>query len=165
MSRAFLVAVLLVTGWSVPVGADLAPKKASQLVTLQPEPIFGTAPCSGIEAPLTRVVQPDLSTAPLVIPDGQVLIVTSGSWQVNLLGMLPDRHASLQIFLKDGANQNAVLYGSGGVLDSGGVGTGSFRADPGIVVRPGQTLCAVFEVAGADKGGIVFAYGYFAKDK
>ena len=118
-----------------------------------------------VEAPLTRVVQPDLSTAPLVIPDGQVLVITSGSWQQDLLGMLPNRHTSLHLFLKDGASQNAVLFGSGGVLDSSGAGSGSFRIEPGIIVRPGQTLCAVFNIGGTDTGGTVFAYGYLTKDK
>jgi hypothetical protein len=166
MSRALLVAVLLVAGSSVPAAAaPLGAKKPSQFVTLEPDPVFGTAPCTGVEAPLTRVLQPDLSTVPLVIPEGQVLVITSGSWEQNLLGTVPNSHSSLRLFLKDGVTQGAVFFGSGTVLDSNATGSGSFRVDPGFIVRPGQTICAVFSVAGADKGGTVFAYGYLTKDK
>lgn len=166
MPKSLVVALVLVATRIAPVrGAPLAPKKPSQLVTLQPDPIFGTAPCSGVESPLTQVVQPDLSTSALVIPPGQVLVIQGGTWQLTSFGNPPNRDAALRIFIKDGTNQSAVTFGSGAVSDSGGTASGSFRLDPGVVVRPGQTLCSVFDVAGAQKGGVVIAYGYLTKDK
>lgn len=166
MSKSLLVALVLVATWIAPVhGAPLGPKKPSQLVTLQPDPFFGTAPCSGVESPLTQVLQADLSTSTLVIPPGEVLVIQGGTWQLTAFGNPASRDASLRIFLKDGTNQNAVMFGSGAVTDSGGRASGSFRLDPGILVRPGQTLCSVFDVAGDQKGGTVFAYGYLTKDK
>lgn len=64
-----LLALALSIGWLVPArGAPLAPTKPSQIVTLQPEAFIGTPPCTGTQLGVTRVVNPDLSTGPLVIP-------------------------------------------------------------------------------------------------
>jgi hypothetical protein len=166
MSKSILIALAFVAGVITPAGAaPLGPKKASELVTLQPNPILGAAPCAGVEAPLDRVVQADLSTSQLVIPPGQVLVITGGNWQLAALGVQPNLDTALRLYLKDGTNVAAVLYGAGGLTDADGAASGSFRADPGIVVRPGQSICAVLRVGGADKGGFIFAYGYFTKDK
>ena len=43
--------------------------------------------------------------------------------------------------------------------------SGSFRLDPGFVVRPGQTICAVLDTAGGNVAVNVIAYGYLTKDK
>lgn len=169
MSKSFVVALALMALWVAPArGAQPpGPSKVSQLVTLQPDPFFGTPPCEGLEAPLNRVVQPDLSEAPLTIPDGHVLVLMGGTWEQAAIGNPPDRDVSLRLFLKDGRGGVAALawVGAAARTDAEGKASGAFRLDPGVVVRPGQTVCAVFDVGLAEKGGAVFGFGYLAKDE
>src|SRR5262249_11574800 len=107
-----LLAVLILSlgllfGRVVPArGAALAPTKPSQIVTLQPDPLIGTPPCTGVELGVRQMVNPDLTTTALEIPDKQVLVVTSGTWRTASAATPADRHLSLRLFLKDGtANQ------------------------------------------------------------
>ena len=166
-----LLAVVLSIGlsivWLVPArGAPLAPSKPSQIVTLQPDALIGTAPCTGIQLGVRQMVNPHLTTAPLTIPDKQVLVVTSGTWRTASAATPADRHLSLRLFLKDvTANQAAVLLGAGEVSDVDQHASGSFRLDPGFVVRPGQTICAELATNGLPVAVAVIANGYLTKDR
>src|SRR5262249_51667692 len=162
-----LLALALSIGWLVPArGAPLAPTKPSQIVTLQPEAFIGTPPCTGTQLGVTRVVNPDLSTGPLVIPDKQVLMLVGGTWRTISVATPVDRHLALRLFLKDGmGHQAVVLLGAGAVSDADKHASGSFRLDPGVVVRPGQTICAELASENDTVAVTVVANGYFTKDK
>jgi len=164
---ALMLSLGLLLGRVVPArGAALAPTKPSQLVTLQPDVFIGTPPCVGVELGVRRMVNPDLTTGPLVIPDKQALVVVSGTWEKASASMPADRHATLRLFLKDGSGgQAAMLLGAGAMSDADKEVSGSFRLDPGFVVRPGQTICAVLDTAGGNVAVNVIAYGYLTKDK
>lgn len=170
MTKSLLTLVLAIgisIGWLVPArGAPLAPTKPSQIVTLQPDVLIGTPPCSGVQFGVRQMVNPDLTTAPLVIPDKQVLVVTSGTWRTASAATPADRHLALRLFLKDGtSNQVVVLLGAGAVSDVDARASGSFRLDPGFVVRPGQTICAELATDGLPVAVTVIANGYLTKDK
>jgi hypothetical protein len=166
-----LLAVVLSIGlsvvWLVPArGAPLAPTKPSQIVTLQPDVIIGTPPCSGVQLGVRQIVNPDLTTSLLTIPDKQVLVVTSGTWRTGSAATPADRHLSLRLFLKDGtANQAVVVLGAGEVSDVDQRASGSFRLDPGFVVRPGQVICAELATNGLPVAVTVIANGYLTKDR
>src|SRR5262249_47375140 len=106
MTRTLLAVVLsigLSIVWLVPArGAPLAPSKPSQIVTLQPDVLVGTPPCTGVQLGVRQMVNPDLTTAPLTIPDKQVLVVTSGTWRTASAATPAERHLSLRLFLRDG---------------------------------------------------------------
>lgn len=157
----------LLLGSVVPArAAPLAPSKPSQIVTLQPDVLIGTPPCSGVQLGVRQMVNPDLTTAPLTIPDKQVLVVTSGTWRTASAATPADRHLSLRLFLKDGtANQAVVVLGAGEVSDVDQRASGSFRLDPGFVVRPGQTICAELATNGLPVAVTVIANGYLTKDR
>ena len=112
------------------------------------------------------LVKPDLTTAPLVIPDEQVLVVTSGTWRTASAATPANRHLALRLFLKDGTqNQVVVVLGAGTLSDADKEASGSFRLDPGFVVRPGQTICAELANSGTPVAVNVVANGYLTKDK
>jgi hypothetical protein len=90
----------------------------------------------------------------------------SGTWEKASASMPADRHATLRLFLKDDSGgQAAVLLGAGAMSDAAKEVSGSFRLDPGFVVRPGQTICAVLDTAGGNVAVNVIAYRCLTKDK
>jgi hypothetical protein len=98
---AVVLSIALSVVWLVPArGAPLAPTKPSQIVTLQPDVVIGTPPCSGVQLGVRQIVNPDLTTSLLTIPDKQVLVVTSGTWRTGSAATPADRHLSLRLFLK-----------------------------------------------------------------
>jgi len=112
------------------------------------------------------MVKADLTTAPLTIPDKQVLVVTGGTWRTASAATPADRHLSLRLFLRDAtANQIVVVLGAGELSDADKQVSGSFRLDPGFVVRPGQTICAELATNGLPVAVAVIANGYLTKDR
>jgi len=170
MTKTLLAGILsigLSIVWLVPArGAPLAPSKPSQIVTLQPDVLIGTPPCTGVQLGVRQMVKPDLTTAALTIPDKQVLVVTSGTWRTASAATPADRHLSLRLFLRDAtANQVVVVLGAGELSDADKQVSGSFRLDPGFVVRPGQTICAELATNGLPVAVNVVANGYLTKDR
>ena len=58
-----------------------------------------------------------------------------------------------------------MVLGAGEVSDVDQHASGSFRLDPGFVVRPGQTICAELATNGLPVGVTVIANGYLTKDR
>jgi hypothetical protein len=114
---------------------------------------------------LDRVLQPDGTWTPLVIPPKHVLVLTEIRW--NVLNPLA-ANEEITVSLRPGANQPGIggIALPGGRLDANGRGSGQAKIEPGVVMRSATDLCVtLFGSDGAFAPGNLSGSGFLAKDK
>jgi hypothetical protein len=115
------------------------------------------------------VIDPaDGSLSPFVIPQGSVLVLTGGTWST---GGLPAGSASiLEIFLTTPSTDRQIVFGPS-VLASATTSVdnwaaAAFTLQPGIVVRPGASLCVGLRTDNSQRTFLTLRlFGYITKDK
>jgi len=159
IKKEFTTLILILGLVVISEAAGLAPKKASNLVTLAT-----TGGCLlpqlAVASQFTTRNLPDGSSVPFTIPNGQVLIVTDVDWTANSgAGNLPRTEQAILLLVT-----NTSITGLGENVATGitqAVG-GSFHFTNGVVVAPNTSLCI-----GLTSNNTVAAFlqGYLASDK
>lgn len=161
MSRivALVVVLLLSPAFVARSGAaDLAPKRASDLRTVDdrgrhacPNAILGFA--------LDTVQNPDGTTAPFVVPPGNVFIITSWEW-IACTNTPDARPLGLILFADNGLTQAnlSVSVGTPISTSSTSCSGGAVQTPPGVAVKSGTTLC----VGNTDASIVV--HGFITRD-
>jgi hypothetical protein len=160
-----LVTILLVI---VEIGVSCAASvKASDLVTITTDVAVPKAPCSGSELPIRIVRNTDSTVSQLIIPEHQVLVLTSGSWRSIGGQPTPNRSFHLTLLRRTETTASSVFSGAGVLSDAEGELSGGFDLGSGIVMTGETTLCGVLDTSGMSDSVLAFVHinGYFAKDK
>ena len=71
----------------------------------------------------------------------------------------------LELRLKTASTNNFIVATPAVRSDAAGVVAGSFTLAPGIVIKPGASLCATLNVAGTNTVAFPRLTGFLAKDK
>ncbi|MBI5505931.1 MAG: hypothetical protein HY899_14130 [Deltaproteobacteria bacterium] len=141
--------------------AGLGPRKASDLVMIT----ASNTDCPfGGEAIDLRFAA-DGTTSALVIPAGQALVVQSVQWRT--FGIVAYEHIELLLSLQTATGVATAVAGDGSISDSLGGNAGSIQITPGVIVRPGQTLCTTCTSAFSSQTVqcLGTAQGFLTKDK
>ena len=145
---------------SAPALADLAPKRASDIVHLYSADTACTllpGPPSG--ASIGTRILPDATIAPLVVPKGRVLVVRE------VRAVTTNQVPGTEVFLSvlAGTPNAAAQYATRKItVDSLGQISETFAFPLGVVVPAGAGLCVV-DAGGLSMGGT--AEGFFAPAK
>jgi hypothetical protein len=139
--RRFLV-VLSVLSVTVPAAAQgLAPKKAGDLVTLVHTPGSNCGQSFQNGIPITTRILPDGTSVPFAIPEGQVLVLTGISW--NLQGPFGFNAAFLTLFLHVEAVPLSVRIFHIGETPDGPISAAGSTDIPNIVMGSAATPCVL----------------------
>lgn len=138
---------------SLATAGVLAPSKASDAVTLKWDGATGCI--SGLVDASQRLL-PDGSQSAFAIPEGRVLVVTSGHFTVS--GGDPGAIVLPQLEVNGAGVPIEVLV----ALDGGGRGYASFQVPPGIVIRSTNLRTRVLLGRGC---AFPTLHGFFAKDR
>jgi hypothetical protein len=148
------------------LAGPLAPSKPSDIVTLMPDASGANGACGpGTQQQRVDAIinGADGSISPFTIPDKEVLVLTGGTWEDLSAG------ANVNVFLELSlrtANTNNFLAATPAIRsDAAGFAAGSFTLEPGIVIKPGASLCASFNVDGTNTLAFPRLTGFLAKDK
>ena len=161
MSRvvALVVALLLSPAFLARSGAsDLAPKRASDLRTLVD---LGRHPCPNLLLgfALDTVQNPDGTTAPLIVPPGNVFIITSWEWIA--CASTPDGHPPIvSLFADNGLTQATLSFAAGTTVSTNSTNCsgGTVQTPPGVAVKRGTTLCV------SDTNASIIVHGFVTRD-
>jgi hypothetical protein len=161
MSRvvALVVALLLSPAFIARSGAaDLAPKRASDLRTVDDR---ARHPCPNLLLgfALDTVQNPDGTTAPLVVPPGNVFIITSWEWIA--CAKTPDGSPPIvALFADNGTTQANLTLGAGTTISTSSTNCsgGAVQTPPGVAVKRGTTLCI------SDPTASIVVHGFIARD-
>ena len=147
------------------LAGPLAPSKPSDVVTLMPNPSDGSnGSCSSPELRVDGIIDTtDGSLSSFTIPPKEVLVLTGGTWVDT--SVTPNANAFLLLSLRTGTTSNNLVATTAVRSDAAGVAAGAFTLEPGIVIKPGASLCAVLDVAGTDTVVFPRLTGFLAKDK
>jgi hypothetical protein len=162
----FLILVLATGAATQVLAGPLAPSKPSDIVTLMPDASDGAnGACNSVQQLRVDAVinTADGSLSPFTIPDKEVLVLTGGTWEDTSVG--GNVNVFLELSLKT-ANTSIIIVATPAVRsDAAGVAAGAFTLEPGIVIKPGASLCASFNVAGTNATAFPRLTGFLAKDK
>jgi hypothetical protein len=142
----------------------LGPAKVSEIVTLAAS--FDPPTCSDGSngARLDRIVTPEGTYVPLVVPPKRVVVITEIRW---IADIAPNEEASAVV--RPGPEQPGFIgiVLPGARADANGRVTGEAKLSPGLVVRHPADLCVrVFQSGGGSTApGNLSGAGFFAKDK
>jgi len=158
------ILMLAVATAGTAMAAPLAPSKPSDVVALMPNAGDGAnTPCGLDEQRVDGVISPaDGSLTPFTIPAKEVLVLTGGTWTGSAGA---NANASLELTLETGSTKNRIVSSPAVRTDSAGFAAGSFTLEPGIVIRPGASLCATLDVDGVGTSVFPRLTGFLAKDK
>ena len=161
----FLTLVLATAAATQVLAGPLAPSKPSDVVTLMPNLSDGSnGSCNSPELRVDGVIDStDGSLSPFTIPAKEVLALTGGTWSHK--SVTPNANAFLELSLRTGTTSNNLVATTAVRSDAAGVAAGTFTLEPGIVIKPGASLCAVLDVAGTDAVVFPRLTGFLAKDK
>jgi hypothetical protein len=162
----FLTLVLAAAAATPVLAGPLAPSKPSDVVTLMPDAADGSnGACSGLqELRVDGVISStDGSVAPFTIPSKEVLVLTGGSWSDTSLAA--NVNVFLELRLETASTNNQLLVSPAIRSDPAGAAAGSFTLEPGIVIKPGGSLCASLNIDGTSSGVFPRLTGFLAKDK
>lgn len=161
----FLALVLAAAAVTPALAGPLAPSKPSDVVTLMPNASDGSnGSCNSPELRVDGVIDTsDGSLSPFTIPPKEVLVLTGGTWSDT--SVTPNANAFLLLSLRTATTSNNLVATTAVRSDAAGVAAGAFTLEPGIVIKPGASLCAVLDVAGTDTVVFPRLTGFLAKDK
>jgi len=167
MRIARFVTLVLVAAAATPVLAGtLAPTKPSDVVTLVPDVSDGSdgACNSAAQLRVDAVINTaDGSLSPFTIPDKEVLVLTGGTWADT--SVAANVNVFLELSLRTGSKALNILDTPAVRSDAAGTVAGSFTLEPGIVIKPGPSLCASLIIAGTSSTAFPHLTGFLAKDK
>jgi hypothetical protein len=162
-----VVTLVLVAAAATPVLAGpLAPSKPSDVVTLMPDASGANGACGPAmqEQRVDALINgADGSLSPFTIPDKEVLVLTGGTWED--VTAAANVNVVLELSLKTATTSNLIAATPAVRSDAAGIAAGSFTLEPGIVIKPGASLCASFNVAGTSTLAFPRLTGFLAKDK
>jgi hypothetical protein len=164
-SFGFLVLVLVAVSATSVLAGPLAPSKPSDIVTLMPNASDGSnGACGPQQLNVDGIISStDGSVAPFTIPPKAVLVLTGGSWSD--ISLAANVNAFLELRLETASTSNQLLVSPAVRTDSAGTAAGSFTVEPGIVIKPGASLCAHLVVDNASVISFPRLTGFIAKDK
>jgi hypothetical protein len=147
------------------LAGPLAPSKPSDVVTLMPNVSDGSnGNCTLPELRVDAVIDgADGSLSSFTIPEKGVLVLTGGTWSDTSLG--GNVNAFLQLSLRTATTSNNIVATPVVRTDAAGIAAGAFNLEPGIVIKPGASLCATLNVAGTQSVVFPRLTGFLAKDK
>lgn len=142
----------------------LGPTRPSQVVTVMATGYAGqNGHCTGQQLRVNGIINGNGSVTPFAIPEGKVFVLTGGTWSTSW----PDANvnAALQLSIRS-PTVNAVVVSSPSVrTDSAGYASGSFSIAPGMVIKPGVSLCALVVANEEEFWAFPRLSGFLAKDK
>ena len=175
MHGTMLVVDLLLTPVTILAGT-VAPAKPSQIVVLA-----GTGagtPCGSGETPIDQLVNGDGSASTLVIPKGQVFVLTGGEWSAETpAGSVCPNHilsnTMYRYVLAPAGGAHALFSVTAMTSDEANHVAGTFTVPTGLVVRPGTTLCSSVVGPLSPNGACtttsfpasISAHGFFTRDR
>jgi hypothetical protein len=150
------------------LAGPLAPSKPSDIVTLMPDASGANGACttSSQEQRVDAVISSaDGSLSPFTIPDKEVLVLTGGTWET--VSAAPNVNVLLELRLKTASpgTNNLIVSAPAVRSDAAGIAAGSFTLEPGIVIKPGASLCASLNIGGTNTLAFPRLTGFLAKDK
>jgi hypothetical protein len=156
---ALVVALLLSPTFVARSGAAaLAPKRASDLRTVTASKQHGCPSLFGFA--VDTVQNPDGTTAPFVVPPGNVFIITSWEWIA--CASTPDGHSlAVRLSADNGSLTDPFLSigtGTASSTSSTNCSGGSVQTPPGVAVKSGTTLCIV------DPNATIVVHGFITRD-
>jgi len=163
--RCAIVLALALAGCATAGAQSLAPRTASDLVTL-----LGGAPatggCTGAERPIDRRTLADGSTGPFAVPAGKVLVLTGIEWFSTETGT--GRSVLLTVLHRTSLGAQALFTSHALSTPTGAGYAGGQSAIPLVVVEPGVPLCVTQYIdnqpAGGSLPGSVILHGCLADD-
>ena len=160
-----LAALPLLAPLAARAAGPIGPARASEALTLIAS--YDPPGCTGAVTgeKLDRVLAPDGTWAPLVIPPKRVLVLTEIRW--NVLNPLA-ANEEVTVSLRPGADQPGIgaIPLPGARLDANGRGSGQAKLEPGVVMRSAADLCVtLFSSDGSFAPGNLSGSGFLAKDK
>jgi hypothetical protein len=164
MSR-FLTLVLVAAVATPVLAGPLAPTKASDIAILMPDVADGSNGACGLkELRVDGIISgADGSVSPFTIPAKEVLVLTGGTWSDTSLG--GNVNAFLELRLETASTNNNIVATTAVRTDAAGAAARAFTLEPGIVIKPGASLCATLNVAGINTVAFPRLTGFLAKDK
>jgi hypothetical protein len=164
MRRAIVLALAL-AGCVTPAAPSLAPRPASDLVTL-----LGGAPatggCTGAERPIDRRALGDGSTGPFAVPAGKVLVLTGVEWFSTETGT--GRSVLLTVLHRTPLGAQTLFTSHALSTPTGAGYAGAQSTIPRVVVKPGVPLCVTQYIdnqpAGGSLPGSVILHGFLTDD-
>jgi hypothetical protein len=155
---------LLAIVWAATASAGgLAPKRASDLVTLISDPSTPICPGTSVPHSFADRLLPDGTRVAFSIPSGQVLVITSYDWIVE-----GSSEANRTVWTGVGVfdvamNQNRLALTSSAGADGTGRAAGSTTAPAGIAVTSGAAMC--LDYVGGASAAYATLHGFLATDK
>jgi hypothetical protein len=163
----FATLVLAVAAATPVLAGPLAPSKPSDIVTLVPDASGANGACgpASQQQRVDAVINgADGSISPFTIPDKEVLVLTGGTWEDT--SVAANVNVFLELSLRTATPTSNIIVATPAVRsDAAGVVAGSFTLEPGIVIKPGVSLCASLNVAGTNTIAFPRLTGFLAKDK
>jgi hypothetical protein len=152
-----LASIVLMLLWAVAAGADIGPKKPSEVVDVALT--LGSGACTNTGTKFDTVLAPDGSQTAFTIPEKRVLVVTA----IELLGFgaTPGALVQTRIFRGVGLSVNGVAIRES-AADAGGRIFHTYQFDPGVVVASGGEVCTNNNLGITTTGTL---RGYLTKDK
>ena len=173
MKKLATLAVLVLGGFTVVAASPssgFAQSDPSQFVTLTSSGA-STGPCAVSQLVVDSMVNPaDGALVPFVIPPRKLLVLTGGTWSVGppfSPPLDPNSAVNLQVFLtSDGSPETGIILGPSVLASGKGVAAGAFTLQPGIVIKPGASMCVNFRHDNTQLAFLGFRlHGYLAQDK
>ena len=160
-----LALVLAAAAVTPALAGPLAPSKPSDVVTLMPDASGANGACDLLQEQRVDAVinTADGSISPFTIPDKEVLVLTGGTWEKT--SVAGNVNVFLELSLRTASTENIIVATPAVRSDAAGVAAGAFTLEPGIVIKPGASLCARFNVAGTNSSAFPRLTGFLAKDK
>jgi hypothetical protein len=161
------LSMLAILGAASPSAGQGGPDP-QQIVTLMTDatgPDGGHGPCGLSRLVINAVINPaDGTLSPFVIPPGQVLILTGGTWS-SAGSISPGSSNALLISLVTATTDNSIVLGPAVLASAAGFAAGAFTLQPGIVIRPGASLCVSVQSDGTGVTAFPRLNGFLAKDR
>jgi len=152
---------------SVAVAANVAPSKASQIVTINSGPLCP----DGVSVEFNQLQSADGQASLFSIPAGQVLVITSVSLSATAINLASDHFITLYLFRQPSNSPfGTELAFESTLSDASGFGVARFRTNlsPGAVVKSGVKVCLRAQDVTASSpafGPSGTIYGFLAPDR
>jgi hypothetical protein len=159
-----MIAVVVggIAGHAAAAHAELAPAKASQLVTLLSRP---GCPIEATADVVDQLHGPDGSVETFSGPPSRQVLVITGVTFNSGPGINPGDSVHMQL-ARVGSTSVSYVTSIRTTANADGMAAASMQIPAGAVVSPGVTLCVCAQApTGCKAGGIHWVHGYLAPDK